>query len=63
MVKGYLVVDGNVNIFCPHCGSILWNSIPYGTECESCGGEITSDTSKREVVTIDYIRKLTMKEV
>jgi hypothetical protein len=59
MENGYLYVEGNVNLFCPHCGSILWNEIPDGLKCNVCKGEITSDVSKRTKVTINYIKKLT----
>ncbi|WP_315674338.1 hypothetical protein [Clostridium sp. 19966] len=37
MVKGYLYVKGNANMFCPHCGNILWNELPNGKMCLSCG--------------------------
>lgn len=56
--KGYLQVDGNVNMFCPHCGSVLWNELPHGDTCEICKGKISLRKKDRKKVAIEYITTL-----
>jgi len=58
MANGYLYVKGNVNIFCPHCGNGLWQEIPHGQKCLSCGGAIDLESKKRKEVSIEYVKNL-----
>ena len=62
MENGYLYVKGNVNIFCPHCGCVLWQEIPHGQKCLSCNGEITLNSEERQEVTIEYVKNLSKEE-